>query len=266
MSDEVKNVMASAIVRLLRPLVRILLRSGIPYGAFSELAKWVYVDVASEEFSIPGKKQTASRVSIITGLSRKEVKRVSAIDGPDDLGASDRYNRATRVLSGWIKDPRFLDERGSPKELPLEGGEASFASLVKAYSGDIPTRALLDEMFRVGMVEVRNNRIRLLSRGYIIKKGEAEKITVLGMDVGDLISTIDHNIVSPPADTFLQRKISYDNLPEDALDEVRGAVMRMGKDFSESVDRVLSRYDKDVNPSIKGKGRKKAGLAVFYFE
>ncbi|MFQ5586043.1 MAG: DUF6502 family protein [Thermodesulfobacteriota bacterium] len=266
MSSESKKILASAIVRLLRPLIRILLRSGTPYGTFAELAKWVYVDVASKEFVIPGKKQTTSRVAIITGLSRKEVKRISGIVSPDDMGAVDRYNRASRVLSGWIKDPRFLDDKGIPRELPLEGEEGSFASLVKAYSGDIPTKALLDEMLRIGMVELASGRIRLLSRGYIVKRGEAEKITILGMDVAELIKTIDHNIVSAPSEAFLQRKVVYDNIPEEVLPELRKKVVEMGQECIESVDRVIAQYDRDVNPSVQGRGEQRAGLAVFYFE
>jgi len=253
-------------VKLLRPLIRILLRNGIPYGTFAELAKWVYVDVASEEFGISGKKQTISRVSIITGLSRKEVNRVRTTIGPDDLGAADRHNRALRVISGWLKEPRFLSESGVPKELPLEGEEVSFASLVKKFSGDIPTRALLDEMLRAGVVDFNGERIRLISHGYIVNEGETEKIYILGTDVNELISTIDHNIVSAPSDAFLQRKVSYDNIPEDAHKELRRLVFEMGKDFIETADGVISKYDRDINPSVKGSGRKKSGLGIFYFE
>ncbi len=266
MSNDVKSVISSAIVRLLRPLVRILLRNGIPYGTFAEFARWTYVDVASEEFNISGKKQTTSRVSVLTGLSRKEVKKVKESFKIDDLGTTERYNRSARVIGGWIKDTRFLDKKGNPRELPFEEGEDSFSILVKTYSGDIPARAILDEMLRTGVVKRINGRIRLLTRGYIVKRGDAEMLNILGTDVSELIGTIDHNIVSEPYDAFLQRKTSYDNIPEESLPEVREVVSKMGKDFIESVDKVISRYDRDINRSIEGKGRKKAGLGIFYFE
>ena len=76
MTEDLKKAISSAIVKLLRPLIKIVLRNNIPYGTFVELAKWVYVDVASNKFSITGRKLTDSRIAIITGLTRKEVKRI----------------------------------------------------------------------------------------------------------------------------------------------------------------------------------------------
>jgi len=266
MKDEFQTVISSAIVRLLRPLVRILLRNGIPYGTFAEFSRWTYVDVASKEFNIPDKKQTTSRVSVLTGLSRKEVKKIKETFKTDDLGATERYNRSARVIGGWIKDKRFLDKKGLPRELPFEGGEDSFLTLVKDFSGDIPARAILDEMLRTGVVKRINGRIQLLSRGYIVKRGDAEMLNILGTDVSELIGTIDHNLISEPYDALLQRKTSYDNIPEESLPEVRKVVSKMGKDFIESVDKVISKHDRDVNPSLEGSGRRRAGLGVFYFE
>lgn len=266
MASDLKKTISSTVLRILRPIVKILLRNGIPFGAFNELAKWVYVDTALKEFAIPGRKQSISHVAIITGLSRKEVKRIKEIPEAGDLGSAERYNRAIRVISGWRKDPRFLDADGKPRELPLEGEKASFSYLVKAHSGDVPPRAVLDEMVNAGVVELINDSIRLLSRGYIVRKGEIEKFNILGADVSELITTINHNIECPPSEVFLQRKVSYDNIPEDALPELKEIVLNKGKEFIQSIDHIISEYDRDVNSSVKGKGRKKAGLGIFYFE
>ena len=115
-----QHAIYAAILRVLRPLIRLLLRHGVPFGTFSDLAKRVYVEVALEEFGIPGRKQTHSRVSILTGLSRKEVLRVTRLDRPDDAETSDRYNRAARVIGGWVRDDRYGDGSGNPAKLPLE--------------------------------------------------------------------------------------------------------------------------------------------------
>jgi hypothetical protein len=266
MTDDVKKSISSAVIRILRPLVKILLRNGIPYGSFCEIAKWVYVDTASRDFAIPGRKQSISRVAIITGLSRKEVKRIQEVPESDDLGASDRYNRVVRVISGWRKDPRFLDVKGNPRDLPLEGEATDFSFLVKTYSGDIPSRAVLDEMLMAGIIDLDKKHVRLLDKGYIIRKGEIGKINILGTDVGDLISTIDHNIVCPSSEAFVQRKALYDNIPEESLSELRKIMSKRAKRFIETMDQVISGYDRDINSSVKGKGRKKAGLGIYYFE
>jgi hypothetical protein len=98
-------------VRLMAPLVRILLHHGIAYGTFSGLLRKVYVDVAFAEFAPEGRKQTASRISALTRLTRKEVKRLLELGAPDDTARQERFNRGVRVISGWVNDRRFPDAR-----------------------------------------------------------------------------------------------------------------------------------------------------------
>ena len=151
--------------------------------------------------------------------------------------------------------------------MPFEDDEASFSSLVKNYSGDIPPRAILDEMLRAGVVELKRGKIKLLSKGYIVKKEESEKIQILGEDVSELISTINRNLDGEANVAFFQRKVSYDNIPEDALIKLRKLLSEKGEDFTDLVDKIISKYDRDVNPAVKEKGeRRKAGLGIFYFE
>src|SRR5688572_23750785 len=124
-----------AIARLLRPLCRLLLRHGVSFGAFSEMAKRAYVDVAMTDFTLPGKKPSMSRASILTGLTRKEVQRLTAEADGSSPPAGERYNRAARVLTAWLRDPDF-HEGGAPRALPVDG-DASFVALVRRHSGDM---------------------------------------------------------------------------------------------------------------------------------
>lgn len=266
MDPGITQALCAAIAALLRPLVRLLLRNGVSFRTFSDVAKRVYVDVATEEFGIPGRKQSKSRVSVITGLSRKEVLRVKRLPGTDDLGASQRYNRAARVISGWVRDRRFTDDSGTPADLPFDGEPSGFSRLVRLYSGDSTPRAVLDELIRVGAVTpVADGKIRLVERSYIPKSGEVEKIGILGTDVADLISTIDHNILKPGT-PFYQRKVCYDNLPAEALPELRTSAGRQSQDLLESLDRWLSKLDRDFHPQVGGTGRKRVGVGIYYFE
>jgi hypothetical protein len=266
METRVVKAISAAVTALLRPLVRLLLRNGIPYRTFSDIAKRVYVEVAMEEFGIPGRKQSKSRVSIITGLSRKEVLRVRRLPSPDDLGAVELYNRAARVIGGWVRDPRFNPESVQPMELPFDGDAACFRELVKSYSGDAPARAVLDELLRVGTVErTPDGKIRLLERSYIPKAGEIEKIGILGVDTSDLIATIDHNI-HQSGDPFFQRKVCYDNLPSEALPGFRNLAANRAQGLLEHLDRWLSERDRDFHPKVAGTGRMRAGVGVYYFQ
>ncbi|HZL97535.1 MAG TPA: DUF6502 family protein [Terriglobales bacterium] len=266
METKIVQAISAAVTTLLHPLVRILLRNGIPYRTFSDIAKRVYVEVATEEFCIPGRKQSKSRVSILTGLSRKEVLRVMRLPAPDDLGAGARYNRAARVIAGWVRDPRFDDGSGNPAELPFEEGSSSFRELVKTYSGDAPARAVLDELLRVGTVErIPGGNIRLLERSYIPKRGEIDKIGILGVDTSDLIATIGNNIRRPDTPLF-QRKVCYDNLPLEVLPELKKKAADRGQALLESMDRWMSARDRDVTPGVPGTGKQRAGIGVYYFQ
>jgi hypothetical protein len=265
--DEIRQVLGYAVQKLLYPLIRILLRNGIPYGTFAELAKWVYVDVATKEFRIQGKKQTDSRVSVLTGLSRKEVKQLKEKPVPSDVGTVERYNRAARVINGWVQDRTFQDGWGEPAILPMEGEGATFNLLVNQYSGDIPARAILDELLRVNAItRLKDGRIRLLQRAYIPQTSESDKLNILGSDVAFLITTIDHNLISQPEEAYFQRKVAYDNLPVEALPELQRLTKQHGQALLEQLNDWLIRQDRDTNPEIKGTGRKQAGVGIYFFE
>jgi len=125
------HALSAATLRLLRPLVRILLRNNVSHRTFAELAKLVYVEVANAEFGIAGKKQTISRIAILSGLTRKEVQRLLAHPPDTESVAEEEYHRASRVITGWVRDPDFGDGKGHPHPLRMEGKRASFSELVK---------------------------------------------------------------------------------------------------------------------------------------
>jgi hypothetical protein len=239
----------------------------VSYNTFADLAKWVYVDTATKEFGIQGRKQTTSRVSVITGLSRKEVLRVRQLDRPDDSPSTERYNRAARVIAAWRRESTFLDARGAPLPLPITGSGQTFSQLVKRFSGDVPVRAILDELIRVDAVEqLADGRVRLLTRGYIPEGSGADKLHILGTDVGHLISTINHNLQPGDMGPLFQRKVAYDNLPDEILPEYRKLSARKAQALLESLDRWLAQRDRDVNPEVEGGGRNRAGVGIYYFE
>jgi hypothetical protein len=269
------RALAAALERLLRPLVQLMIRNGIAHGAFADIAKRVYVQVAAEEERIAGRKQTVSRMAILTGLTRKEVARLlkTPTEPAEEMAA--RYNRAARVITGWIRDERYLDEKGDPRRLPLEGEGSTFAGLVKTFSGDVPPRAILDELERVGAVRREEDGLICLQvRGYLPRHGEAEKLQILGTDVAGLISTIRHNLdgehdgPGEPASggAFFQRKVFYDNLSADCLPDLRNLSAKKGQALLEMLDRWMSEHDMDGKPDPDGRGGHRAGIGIYYFE
>ena len=267
METHVHTALVAAIFRLLRPLVQLLLRHGIPFGVLADVVKQVYVDVAWQEFGLPGRKQTTSRVAILSGLTRKEVARVRRRQRWDDHEVIQQYNRAARVISAWVREPAFHDACGQPAPLPVEGGHRSLSVLVRRYSGDMPVRAILDELLRVGAVaQLADGRMRLLARSYVPAAGEVEKLGILGTDVADLIATIDWNLRCAPAEAYFQRKVQYDNLPTEVLPKLHILTREHAQALIEEIDRWMAAHDRDVTPTVQGTGRKRAMVGIYYFE
>lgn len=259
-----------ALSRILRPLARLLLRNGIGYGEFSELVKKAYVDSALEDFADSRRKATDSRAAVLTGLTRKEVKRLrenaaSQNDGPVPASAT---SRAARVVSGWVQDREFQDSEGAPAMLSFDGAN-SFSELVRRYSGDMTPRAVLDELVRVGVVEA-GDRLILRKRAYIPSGDDAAMLDIFGEDVSDLIATIDHNLAQGPERAPLyQRTLSYDKIPPEVMDQWRRYAARHSQRLLETLDEWLAPYDQDVaNPggTTGNAERVRTGVSVFYFE
>ena len=267
METRVHNALVAALFRLLRPLVRLLIRHGIPYGVMDDVVKQVYIDIASKEFRLPGRKQTTSRISILTGLSRKEVARLRRLDTLEDANTVAHFHRAARVISAWVREPEFHDVNGEPAPLPVEGDHASFGALVRRYSGDMPVRGMLDELLRVRAVApLDDGRVRLLARSYVPADGEIEKLGILGTDVADLIATLDWNLRAAPGETYYQRKVQYDNLPSEVIPELHTLTRERAQALIEQLDLWMAARDRDANPTVQGTGRKRAMLGIYYFE
>jgi Family of unknown function (DUF6502) len=260
------RVLDAAVRRLLRPLVRVLLRHGVPFDAFEAMARRVYVEVALADFALPDKKASASRASILTGLNRKEVARVMAVTADGAAETTARYNRAARVLTAWAREPEYLYATGKPRALPDEGA-VSFAALVKRHSGDMPARAVLDELLRVGAVErTDDGQLGLVNRAYVPRSSEIDKLGILGADVADLIGTIDHNLQHGMTDPRFQRKVMYQSIDASALPAFRKLSATQGQALLEKLDRWLVQRDTDPNEDAPDAPRARVGMGIYYFE
>lgn len=266
MQDTIK-VFYAAILKLLRPIVRMALKRGISYGTFASLVKWVYYEVAEKDLTIDGRKQTQSRISVITGFTRKEVKRLSELDPPTSRNQREKYNRAARVISGWRRNAECLDEHGRPIAIPISGEGVTFETLVKKFSGDMPPRAVLDELTRIGALHLEpGNRVRLVQEAFMPTTDDAIKFHILGTDADLLISTIEHNIEPNGQPPYFQRKVYYDNLPDEALEVFRRMSRKQAQKLLDKLDRHLARNDRDANPQVEGTGRNVAGVGIYYFQ
>lgn len=188
-------------VRILRPVARIALRHNMSSIEFEEISRWVFVDVALRDpvLSLSSRnKQFKSRAAILTGLSRKEVMRLSRQPPPGEHGEVACRNRAARVIAGWMSPP-YADGRGKPRVLPIKDGADSFTQLVKSCGGDVPYRAILDELMESGAVErVDGKGLRLKSSGRLYMRGSPESLQRAGDGVEGLLASVERHFHTEP--------------------------------------------------------------------
>ncbi|MBI1816375.1 MAG: hypothetical protein HYR72_15465 [Deltaproteobacteria bacterium] len=268
--DRAKRALIRALRTILLPLVRQLVAHGLTFPAFGRIAKEVYIEVGTQHFALPFKKQTDSRVALVTGITRKEIGQIRRGQTPlPSETAQLSYGLATRVIGRWVAEPPYLAADRAPRDLPWDnpGTGVSFTGLVAEIGGDIPPRAVLDELIRVGAVELlAGGTIRLVQPGYIPAQGTEEKLAILGADVAELIAAITHNIEHAPADAFLQRKVYYDNIGAAALPELRQHVRSAGGEFTQTINTLLATFDRDRNPTAPGGARRRVVVGVYYLD
>lgn len=266
---DLERDLLKAAVEILRPLVVQMISNGVVFGHLESRLRELFVRIAESKFSIPDRPQTDSRVSVLTGINRKEVRRIRTTHTKDVKPTSFQRNLGADLVSRWTSDPRTVDRAGHPLPIPFRSKQGpSFVKLVRETTSDLRPSAILDELLRTGMVEVVDKRtIRLRAEAYIPSTGRAEKLAMLAEDPREMIETMLRNISSPDDnELWLQQKVSYDNLGANGTKRVRAELRRRAERFLRDVDRLLARYDRDRNPKAPDGGRRYAGLGVYYFE
>jgi len=243
-SRELRTRILDALGRLLEPIVLLLLKSGITWREFADLAKVKFVQVATEEFGIRGRPTNASRVAILTGIDRRDVRklRLAAAQQPTfDLGF---MSKPTQVLDGWFHDPDFRTASGQPRDLHVSEGADSFAALVRRYAPGIPPVAMIKELRAVGAIEhVLGERVRALKRNYIPRELTDNQIRLWGSILQDLGTTLEHNLMRRESETprFERRALSLSVDPR-ARREFEAFLAVEGQAFLERVDEWLASH------------------------
>ena len=256
----IRQTLNSTLNKILSALIHTLLRNGMSYGEFDQIARKVFVDVAYSDFSLARKKQTVSNVAILTGLNGKEVKKLHELDMDQPTSNSKQYNRSIRVIGGWINDPKFLRADGSPRDLELDG-DRSFCDLVRQYSGDMPVAAMQKALIESSNISITNDKkVRLLSHAYLPSGDPVEKLLILGNDTRQLIETINHNIAAQPEDLRFQRKASNARVPVSSIPAIKQFSQRKAQAFLEEIDLYLSQHESGDEETVE------LSISVFYHE
>lgn len=265
-------VLVAALRRILRPLVKLLIGRQITYPYLLNLLKSLYVEVAERDFPVDGKKQTDSRISLLTGVHRKDVKRLRSEEvAAQSVPAS--ISVGAQLVARWLGNRTYLDSEGHPRPLSLrahaKAGEASFDDLVEdIVRQDIRPRVVLDEMLRLGVATLEGERtVRLTTGAFTPEKGLEEKLFFFGKNLQDHVCAGVHNLEGKkPA--FFDRSVYYDQLSEESLDTLTQMCNKIGMQALVSVNHKaleLQTRDKE-NQEKQGAGaRYRMNFGIFHF-
>ena len=233
--------------RILRPLVRLLLTHGVTYPLITDIVKGIYVDVARREFRLSGKRQTDSRISLLTGVHRKDVKRLIE-EGDRGSDAVMGVSLGGALAARWLGEPDLTDAQGRPLPLPRlasEGGQISFESLVESVSKDIRSRVILDEWLRVGVVHLdREDRVVLNPEALAPARDFGEKLQYLEANVHDHLAAAVHNLTSS-ASPMLERSVFYDQLSARSVGELRQLASELAMQALQALNRRAMELERE---------------------
>ncbi len=237
------------LARLLRPLVRLLIRSRITFPMLTEMLRELYVNVAEYDFALQGKEQTDSRVSLLTGIHRKEVRRLRGAGAPVNTVPA-TVSQTSRILARWLADPEFTDGNGHPLPLPriAEPLQPSFERLVASVTRDVRPRAVLDEWLDRKLVVIDDqDRAVLVEAAYVPRSGDDQQLYYLGRNLHDHIAAAVAN-VEAQSPQFLERAVHYDGLTKDVAVQLQQRSREVAMQALQALNREAHAASEGVAP------------------
>lgn len=267
MQEKTKQQVLGAFQLVLRPIIKILLRYGISFSEFAETAKTTFVDVASAEFGLRGRPTNISRVAVMTGLTRKEVRRLRDKLNYGQNKVEVKTTPIAKVLSRWHSEREFLDEEGRPAILPFSGTDRSFSDLVKKFGGDVPPGAMRTELKRVGSVEEDSEgRLKVVRRAVVPKDKTDYLMAFLVHSAYPLLSTIEAN--SNPnneSENIPQFTAHSTAVRREDLPRLRRISFERLSELAKSFDDLFMAYA-SVSDDKEESKEQAVAIGMFYFE
>lgn len=250
-----------ALRKVLRPLVRLLVAHSLRFPFAAELLKSLYVEVAAEEFPVEGKAQTDSRIHFLTGVHRKDVKRLRSSENRK-FDSPEQASLGSQLIARWTTQSSYL-ERGKPRRLPRTASRGpSFEMLVRDLNTDIRARVVLDEWLRLGIAEVDEDDCVLLKVDAFIPPGGSEEIAYyFGRNVHDHTAAAVHNVLGhkPP---LLERSVNYNHLTPAAVEELTALSRQRGMEMLQEINsRALELQRSSSGPEATNR----VNFGVYFF-
>jgi hypothetical protein len=266
MLDSFREKIFAALHEAIKPIARALLRSGISFREFSDVAKAAFVQVATEDYGIRGRPTNISRVAVMTGLTRKEVKRIRDLGPKSHNSSTSKRNPLSDLLHYWNTDPDYCDADGNPKPLFIDGPTISFSDLVRRCAGDIPPGAMRTELKRLGAIsEDENGALIVKTRQYLPNDADNRLLVGINFGLRTLASTISVN-GDPDSDSTLPQKFIDSALinPKE-LPEIQEKLTNKISAFAIDIDDFLSEHEEDSR-EVDAENMASVGVGVYFYK
>lgn len=236
---------------LLRPVARFCLKNSILYQDIAECLKLVLLEAARDEIAARSSRVTESRMSVMTGLQRRDIGRLGS--------TPHQYERflslSARVIGQWASDPLFLTKAKKPRVLSAGFEGCEFNQLVQKISRELNPATVLFDLERINAVGREGRKVRLLFQQYT-PKGDVDAVFhLLSDDLQDIIAAVSENVFEQPEISNLHCRTEYDRIRTEALPEIRNWLLRQGHVLHEQARHFISRFDQDVNPVTAYSGK-----------
>jgi len=228
--NQASSALLQAVKCLCRPLLSLLIAKGITYPQLREMLKALYVEVAEEDFAEGDKVSTDSRLYILTGVHRKDIRRLRQ---SGDQAAEPTTQVATlggAIVSRWLGLTEYQDEKGEPRKLTRNGehDQPGFDQLVTSVSKDVRPRAILDEWLRLGVVSVDDSGAVCLNRKAFVPTADfSQQAFFLGRNLRDHLAACSHNMQQQGKPMF-ERSVYYSSLSSQSVQQLRELAQREG--------------------------------------
>ena len=258
------SLLLNAVLAVLRPMVRLLVRHGVTYTVLAAALKRLFLDAAHAELTAGKKPATDSAVSLLSGVHRRDVRNLTRLADIAPPPVREPVSMASQVVGRWMSDPQFLDSAEAPAKLPKSGSEPSFDTLASSVSNDVRPRAVLDELIRLGVVRETDGAIELVSDGFIPRAGFAEMTQQFSDNLSDHAAAASENLRHDAG--FLEQAIYVDEISEASaqkLHKLAAQLWRQGFKTMMREAQARADYDAKHTPAAERKHRARYG-SYFY--
>jgi hypothetical protein len=245
--NKTQAALVKAVVMLCKPLIRLLIEKGMTFPQFRELMKELYVEVADKHFSLDGEKPSDSRIFVLTGVHRKDVKRIRQQAEMENSPIISSASLSGEIVARWASMPEYLDDKGKSRPLLKSGNnnEVGFTQLVSSVNKDVRPKVILEEWLRLNIVRLKDDYVVLNKSAFVTNKEFTEMAYYLGHNVHDHMASCVSNILAE-SDPMLERSVYYASLTENSVNKLNTLASKKGNELLQHLNKqAIKLYDAD---------------------